>query len=76
MTQSSSHTAPPQNARKDRFGISAAACGLLLYIAATVFFVLPLEQKMDTFVMVSYLFVPAIIGGLLYERISRTRGWE
>lgn len=54
----------------------ATACGLLLYIAATVFFVLPLKNKMDTFLMVNYLFVPAIVGGIIYEILNRTRGWN
>ena len=62
--------------KRDRFGIVAAAVGTLLYVAAIVFFVWPLTQKLDTFLIVSYLFVPAIVGGLIYDRIERAGGWS
>lgn len=76
MTQKESRSARQQGSPRDRFGMFAAACGLLLYIAAIGFFVLPLEQKTDTFLMVSFLFLPAIVGGILYERIDRNTGWK
>lgn len=70
----------PQRSRgataRDRFGLLAAGCAVVLYAAATVFFVLPLAHKLDTFLIVSYLFVPAIVGGLVYDRIDRSGGWR
>lgn len=76
MTQSKDDT-QHDHPRPDRdtFGLMASVSGAVLYAAAIVFFVLPLEQKLDTFLVVSYLFVPAIIGGLLYNRIERAGGW-
>lgn len=61
---------------RDRFGEITAIVGVLLYIAAIVFFVLPLPQKLDTFLVVSWLFVPAIIGALIYIKIARSGGWS
>lgn len=62
--------------KRDRFGMIAAAMGTLLYIAAIVFFVWPLTQKLDTFLIVSYLFIPSIVGGFIYDRIERAGGWS
>lgn len=62
--------------KRDRFGMIATAMGTLLYVGAIVFFVWPLTQKLDTFLIVSYLFVPSIAGGLIYDRIERAGGWS
>lgn len=76
MTQNRVHETSDQPRNKpDRFGLGVVVCGSLLYLAATVFFVWPLAQKLDTFLIVSFLFVPAIVGGLLYSRIERSGGW-
>lgn len=69
-------TTSPGSAKRDRFGLVAAAAGALLYVAAIVFFVLPLSQRLDTFLIVSFLFVPAVVGGLLYNRIEGRGGWD
>lgn len=61
---------------RDRFGEIAAIVGVVLYIAAIVFFVLPLSEKLDTFLVVSWLFVPAIVGALIYIKIERSGGWD
>lgn len=66
----------PASSRRDRFGLVAAAVGALLYVAATIFFVLPLSQQLDTFLIVSFLFVPAVVGGFVYDRIERRGGWD
>lgn len=60
----------------DRFGIVAAVGGVVLYVVAIVFFVLPLEHRLDTFLIASYLFLPAIVGGIVYDRITRAGGWR
>lgn len=62
--------------KKDRFGIIAAITGTVLYIIAIIFFVTPLEKKADTFFAVSWVFCPAIIGSLIYDKIERAGGWS
>jgi uncharacterized membrane protein HdeD (DUF308 family) len=60
----------------DRFGEITAIVGVVLYVAAIVFFVLPLSRKLDTFLVISWLFVPAIVGALIYMKIERSGGWS
>lgn len=69
-------TSDPPGKKPDRFGVGVVVGGSLLYVAATVFFVWPLAHRLDTFLIVSFLFVPAIVGGLLYSRIERSGGWD
>lgn len=75
-------SAPDRNGHRgdrrnfDRFGEITAAVGTLLYIAAIVFFVLPLPSKLDTFLVVSWVFAPVIVGGLIYAKIERSGGWS
>lgn len=74
--------APDRNDRRserrgpDRFGEITVILGTLLYIAAIVFFVLPLPEKLDTFLVVSWVFAPVVVGGLIYARIERSGGWS
>lgn len=64
------------NATRDRFGEIAVAVGALVYVAAIVFYVLPLPHWIDTFLTLSLLFTPVIVGGLIYARIERSGGWS
>lgn len=61
---------------RDRFGYITAIVATVLYVAALVFIVLPLPRKLDTFLVMSWLFVPAIVGAVIYIKISRSGGWS
>lgn len=61
---------------RDRFGEITLAVAVLLYIAAIVFFVLPLPSKLDTFLVVSWVFAPAVVGALIYIKMERSGSWS
>lgn len=62
--------------RRDRFGEIMVIVGVAVYLAAVVFYVLPLPRRLDTFLSLSLLFTPVIVGGLIYARIERSGGWS
>lgn len=64
------------NTRRDRFGEIAVVVGVLVYVAAIVFYVLPLPRWIDTFLTLSLMFTPCIVGGLIYARIERSGDWS
>lgn len=61
---------------RDRFGEITLVLAVTLYIAAIVFFVVPLPSKLDTFLVVSWVFAPAIVGALIYIKMERSGGWR
>lgn len=63
----------PSSGSHARKGYLLAIAAVALYAGAIVFFVVPLEDWVDTFVVVSWLFLPGVIGSLAYA-ILEPRG--
>ena len=61
--------------KKDNFGVISLIVSIILYILAIIFFVSPLPYKMDTFIIVSWLFVPGIVGSVIYIYILKANRW-
>lgn len=64
------------NTSRDRFGEISAAVGILLYVVLIVFLVLPLPRWIDTFLSISLLTAPFIVGSIIYALIERRGGWS
>ena len=64
------------NTTRDRFGEIMAAVGIVIYVVAIVFLVLPLSRWIDTFLSISFLIFPLIAGGIIYALIERRGGWS
>ncbi|WP_047864267.1 hypothetical protein [Rubrobacter aplysinae] len=63
-------------ARPDRFGLIAALLGGLIFLAALAFTLPPLTRWLDTLIVMTTLFVPVIVAGVLYNRIEHRGGWS
>ena len=58
---------------RDNFGLITTVIGIVLYVLTLIFFAGPLPQKLDTFLVISFVFVPAIIASLIYNKILINR---
>lgn len=64
-----------KNESRDHFGIICLLLSIVLYVFAIIFFVSPLPRKADTFIVVTWLFGPAIVGSILYIRNLAANRW-
>lgn len=55
-----------RNRQSKMTGYGLAAVSLVLYGAAIIFFVTPLSDWLDTFLVVSWLFLPAVVGSVAF----------
>lgn len=60
---------------KDNFGKLMLALSTVLYLLVLILIVAPLPQKLDTFLVASWVFLPAVIGSLIYIRIEKEGRW-
>lgn len=69
---------PVKNRQKarDSFGIVTGSLSGLIYLFAVFFFVMPLSERLDTFLVVSWVFVPAIIGSFVYHRLANRGSFD
>ena len=65
-----------REARSDRFGIWTMLAGIALFLLAAVLFVVPLDRKIDTLLVMAWLFLPAAVAGWIYTNIARADGWS
>ena len=61
---------------RDSFGIATGILSVVLYVLAVVFFVWPLSERLDTFLVLSWVFMPAIIGSFVYHRLANKGGFD
>lgn len=64
-----------QNKNKDSFGVICLILSIALYVLALIFFVGPLPYKLDTFLVVTWVFGPAIVGSIVYIRLLAANRW-
>jgi uncharacterized membrane protein len=65
-----------RGSQPDRFGLIAALLGALVFLAVLVVTLPPLARWLDTLIVMTTLFAPVIVAGLLYTRIDRRGGWS
>lgn len=58
------------------FGVVVAVVGALLFFITIIVFVAPLPDKLDTALVVAWLFVPGIVGGLIYAKMERDHSFD
>ena len=61
---------------KDNFGTVTLILGIVLYVFALCFVVIPLPEKFQPFLAVSWVFCPVIIGSIIYNNIEKKEGWR
>lgn len=61
---------------RDSFGIATGILSSLIYVFAVIFFVFPLSERLDTFLVLSWVFVPAIIGSIVYHRLANRGSFD
>jgi len=64
-------TAPGRN-----FGFAIAGIGVLLFIASLIIFAAPLPEKLDTVLVIAWLFVPGVVGGLVYAKMEHNQSFD
>lgn len=62
--------------KKDNFGIIALVCAIILFVIAIILYVMPLPYKLDTIIVVCWVFGPAIVGSIIYCIIEGKNGWR
>lgn len=65
-----------RESKPDRFGLIAALLGALVFLAVLVVTLPPLVRWVDTLIVMTTLFAPVVVAGLLYTRIDRRGGWS
>ncbi|HHY03919.1 MAG TPA: hypothetical protein GX534_01855 [Thermoanaerobacterales bacterium] len=54
---------------QDNFGLIAGVIGIILYVFTLIFFAWPLPKKIDTVLVISFVFLPAIIASFIYNKM-------
>lgn len=62
--------------RPDRFGQVAALIGTVVFVTILIFTLPPLSRWLDTLIIMTSLFAPVIVAGLIYISLERKGGWS
>jgi Flp pilus assembly protein TadB len=65
-----------RGSKPDRFGLVAALLGALVFLAVITVTLPPLTRWLDTLIVMTTLFAPVVVAGILYTRIDRRGGWS
>ncbi|MDL2264259.1 hypothetical protein LJC31_06355 [Synergistaceae bacterium OttesenSCG-928-I11] len=61
---------------KNAFGKMSFLCSVLLFVLAMIVFVSPLPHKTDMALMVVWVFAPAVVGSIVYNRMEKKDRWD
>lgn len=57
------------------FGLYCSFASLLVWATVTIMIVMKLPVKIDTFIMLSWVTVPGVVGGLIFYRLDKNNRW-